>query len=143
VRKKRAESVAILRQNPTKAVSRADVDEVLSKMAPSTRKKLANSNAGAVVSCPECAKVFVQPVTFQRFCSRKCRQLYWRKTQAAYLARGRQIVDAMAREGLNTQTLDEEIDADKAYLDAIFDRFDPLKDGTLDKLFKGEGHGEA
>jgi hypothetical protein len=133
----------VLRQKHTKGVSRADVDAILEKMAPSTRRKLAKSKAGAVASCPECAKVFIQPGYVQKFCSRKCRQTNWRKTQADYLARGRQMVAEMAAAGLNAETLDEEIDADKAFLDEIFDRFDPLKDGTLDNLFKGDDHGKA
>lgn len=134
--KDRKESKAILRQKQTKGVSRADIDAVLEKMAPSTRRKLAKSNAGAVASCPECAKVFIQPGYIQKFCSRKCRQLYWRKTQAEYLARGRQMVAEMAAAGLNEDGLIEEIDSDKAAIDAIFAQFDPLKDGDLDKLFE-------
>jgi hypothetical protein len=106
-------------------------------MAPSTLKKLAKSNAGAVVSCPECAKVFVQPVKGQKFCSRKCRQLYWRKTQAAYLARGRQLATEVAAAGLIDDKRNEAwSDSDQADIDAIFAQFDdPLKDPELNKLF--------
>jgi hypothetical protein len=96
-------------------------------MTPSTKRKLARGPLGAVFTCPQCAKAFVQRQFPRTFCSRACGKAHWRQEQARFLEAGSKHIAEYVAQGLNDQ-------ADAETLEAI-ELFDSLTSLPTDAEF--------
>jgi hypothetical protein len=103
-------------KNDKKEASPALAD-ILSRMTPATKRKLARGPLGAVSTCPHCAKAFVQRQLPRTFCSRVCSKAHWRQEQARFLEAGRKAIAEYVAQGIQDsgETFDPEL---KAMLDS-------------------------
>jgi hypothetical protein len=132
-------------KNDKKEPSPALVD-ILSRMTPATKRKLARGPLGAVSTCPQCAKAFVQRQFPRTFCSRVCGKAHWRQKQARFLEAGRKAVAEYVAQGIHDSgdTFDTEIKAmldsalpTRAELDQWFGMTPTEKETTPSKARRG------
>jgi hypothetical protein len=86
----------VLRQKTTKRLSPA-LGDILCRMTPAQKRKLERGAVGAISSCPQCAKAFVQRHFPRTFCSQACGKAHWRQEQERFLEAGRKYIDYVAQ----------------------------------------------